>query len=122
MYIMYNSYEVLMLKLTTTEAREMLSELVSRAAFGDERVVLTRHGKEMAVIISMADLAKLEASANAAPPVGRTKALPADQRKEGLTRGRAAVRAMSTSASSAKVAGDEVEAEIAAARKARHRR
>ena len=45
-----------MLKLTTTEAREMLSELVNRAAFGDERVVLTRHGKEMAVIISMADL------------------------------------------------------------------
>ena len=109
-----------MLKLTTTEAREMLSELVNRAAFGDERVVLTRHGKEMAVIISMADLEKLEASA--ALTVGRKKALSVEERKEKLARGRAAFRALSASASSANITDDDVEAEIEAVLKERRRR
>ena len=107
-----------MLKLTTTEAREMLSELVNRAAFGDERVVLTRHGKEMAVLISMADLEKLEASAK--PSAGRKKTLTVEEKTQKLSRGRAALRALSASGNT--VSDDEIDAEVSAARKARRRR
>jgi prevent-host-death family protein len=45
-----------MLKYTTGEARERFSEVVNEAAFGKQRVVLTRHGKEIAALIPISDL------------------------------------------------------------------
>ncbi len=112
-----------MLKLTTTEARELLSELVNRAAFGNERVILTRHGKELAVLISMEDLEKLESVG--ARAVGRRKPLEADEKKRVVARGSQALEALQKSAKARgldKLGDDEVEAEIAATRKARRRR
>jgi prevent-host-death family protein len=44
-----------------SEARETFSETVNRAAFGGERVVLTRHGKPVAAVVPLADLDLLEA-------------------------------------------------------------
>lgn len=44
-----------------SEARGEFSELVNRAAYRHERVLLTRHGKPIAAIISKDDLEYLEA-------------------------------------------------------------
>jgi len=43
-----------------TQARDELADLVNRVAYGDERVVLTRHGKPVAALVSAADLAVLQ--------------------------------------------------------------
>lgn len=45
-----------MIKYTTGEARKRFSEVVSEAAFGKQRVVLTRNGKEIAALIPISDL------------------------------------------------------------------
>lgn len=43
-----------------TEARKDLAELVNQVAYRGERVVLTRHGKVMAALISAEELELLE--------------------------------------------------------------
>lgn len=45
-----------MRKLTTGEARDRFADVVNEAAFGDKRVVITRHGKDVAAVVPMADL------------------------------------------------------------------
>jgi prevent-host-death family protein len=47
--------------MTTVAARERLSEVLNRAAFGKERVVLTRRGKRLAAVVPMEDIERLEA-------------------------------------------------------------
>jgi prevent-host-death family protein len=42
--------------MSTAEARENLAELVNRVAYGKERIVLTRHGKEVAALVPIEDL------------------------------------------------------------------
>jgi len=49
-----------MVKIPATKAREELAELASRVCFGGERVMLTRHRKPLAVLISVEDLKVLE--------------------------------------------------------------
>ena len=49
-----------MAKVDAITARAKFSELVNRAAYGRERVVLTRHGKPIAAMVSLADLETLE--------------------------------------------------------------
>lgn len=44
-----------------SEARSKLTEIVNHVAFGQDRYILTRNGKELAAIISMEDLQILEA-------------------------------------------------------------
>ena len=44
-----------------TDAREGLADLVNRATYAGERVVLTRRGRPIAAIISAQDLAFFEA-------------------------------------------------------------
>jgi len=39
-----------------TDARDDFAELINRAAYGGERIVLTRRGKALAAIISAEDL------------------------------------------------------------------
>jgi prevent-host-death family protein len=46
--------------VTTKEARDQLSELVNRAAYGKERIVLTRRGKGVAALVPLDDLLALE--------------------------------------------------------------
>jgi prevent-host-death family protein len=45
-----------MRKYTTGEARDRFAEVVNEAAFGNNRVVLTRHGKDIAAVVPIADL------------------------------------------------------------------
>src|SRR4026208_867258 len=41
---------------TTAEARDRFSEVVNEASYGSKRVLLTRHGKSVAAVVSVADL------------------------------------------------------------------
>jgi prevent-host-death family protein len=47
--------------MSTVELRDNLSDAVNRAAFGKERVVLTRRGKKLAGIVPYEDIKTLEA-------------------------------------------------------------
>lgn len=49
-----------MAKIGVTEARDQLGELVNRAAYGEERIVLTRHGRAVAALVPIAVLQDLE--------------------------------------------------------------
>ena len=47
--------------VSTVELRANLSDALNRAAFGKERVVLTRRGKKIAGIVPLEDIELLEA-------------------------------------------------------------
>lgn len=47
--------------ISTSKAREFLADIVTEVAYKGERVILTRHGKPVAAIISAEDLERLEA-------------------------------------------------------------
>jgi prevent-host-death family protein len=51
-----------------TQARAEFAELINRAAYGQERIVVTRHGRPIAALISAADLERLAALDAAQPP------------------------------------------------------
>lgn len=46
--------------VTTAEAQEKLSDLVNQVAHNNEQIILTRRGKDIAVLISLEDYAKLQ--------------------------------------------------------------
>jgi len=50
-----------MAHLSTSEARGNLSEIVNRVAYGGERVILHRRGRELAALVPMEDVARLQA-------------------------------------------------------------
>ena len=50
-----------MTKMTASEARKGFSETLNRVAFGKERIVLHRHGRDVAALISIEDLELLRA-------------------------------------------------------------
>ena len=52
-----------------TQARDELADLLSRVAYGHERIVLTRHSKPVACLVSPEDLARLEEAERQAPGV-----------------------------------------------------
>ena len=47
-------------KFTAAELREHLAEALNRAAYGQERIIVTRHGKALAAIVPLSDLEELE--------------------------------------------------------------
>ena len=47
--------------VNVAEARRRLAELLTRVAYGGERVIVERHGKPLAAWVSLADLEQLEA-------------------------------------------------------------
>jgi prevent-host-death family protein len=49
-----------MTRLNLSKARQEFPEIVNRAAYGKERTILSRRGKDMAAVISMDDLLLLE--------------------------------------------------------------
>ena len=51
--------------VSEAEAKKRLSELMSRAAYTDERCLIERRGKPMAAVVSVEDLARLEKTAEA---------------------------------------------------------
>lgn len=50
--------------INTADAKEEFAELVNRVAHNKERIILTRRGKDIAVIIPIEDLALLQQSQN----------------------------------------------------------
>lgn len=53
--------EVGMASISAGEARERFADVVNRAAYGKERVALTRHGKPVAAVVPIEDVELLEA-------------------------------------------------------------
>ena len=49
-----------MSRLSTSEARRGFADVVSRAAFGKERVILTRQGRDLVAVVPVEDLALIE--------------------------------------------------------------
>ncbi len=49
-----------MTKISTLEARKKLADVINSAQYGKDRIVLTRHGKPVASVISIEDLELLE--------------------------------------------------------------
>jgi prevent-host-death family protein len=49
-----------MTHLAVADARRDLSDILNRVVYGGERVVITRHGKDVAAIVSSKDLEALE--------------------------------------------------------------
>ncbi|MGI5350906.1 type II toxin-antitoxin system Phd/YefM family antitoxin [Streptomyces sp. CA-250714] len=47
-------------EIPVTQARAELADLINRVVYGDERVVVTRHGKPLVGLVSAADLERLE--------------------------------------------------------------
>jgi prevent-host-death family protein len=48
-------------QVNTVDARAQFSEIINRAAFGKERVKLTRRGKEIVAVVPIEDVKLLEA-------------------------------------------------------------
>lgn len=46
--------------VTTAEARKNMAELLNRAAYGGERFVVTRHGKELVAIVPLEEATLLD--------------------------------------------------------------
>lgn len=46
--------------VTTADVRRNMAELLNRAAYGGERFVVTRHGKELVAIVPLEDVTLLE--------------------------------------------------------------
>ena len=49
-----------MKQVSTAETRKHMAELLNRAAYGGERFVVTRHGKELAAIVPLAEVDLLD--------------------------------------------------------------
>ncbi|GAA2812810.1 type II toxin-antitoxin system Phd/YefM family antitoxin [Streptomyces showdoensis] len=49
-------------EIPVTQARAELADLINRVVYGNERVVVTRHGKPLVALVSAADLELLEAA------------------------------------------------------------
>ena len=47
-------------QLTTSEVRDQLAEIINRVAYGKERVILTRRGKEVVAVVPIEDVRLLE--------------------------------------------------------------
>jgi len=50
-----------MTRMPATEARNRFADIVNDVAFRGERVILQRHGKDIAAVVPIEDLALLEA-------------------------------------------------------------
>lgn len=48
-------------QVNTIDARAQFSEIINRAAFGKERMILTRRGKEIVAVVPIEDVKLLEA-------------------------------------------------------------
>lgn len=45
-----------MLQMSTVEARENFSDMLNKAAYGNEHIILTRRGKPLVAVIPLKDL------------------------------------------------------------------
>lgn len=49
-----------MKEISTADTRKHMAELLNRAAYGGERFVVTRHGKELAAIVPIEEVTLLD--------------------------------------------------------------
>jgi prevent-host-death family protein len=70
-----------MTKLAASQVREAFSDTLNRVAYGGERVVLRRRGKDLAAIVPMADLKLIEEREDELDVREARKALAAMKRK-----------------------------------------
>ncbi len=71
-----------MATMTVAQAKNHFSEVLRRAEYGGERVVVERHGKPVAAIVSTDDLRQLEAAENAVD-LGDARAALAEAKEQG---------------------------------------
>jgi prevent-host-death family protein len=53
--------EVLVTKLNVSDVRDDFAEVINRVAYGGERIVINRHGKDVVALVPVEDVALLEA-------------------------------------------------------------
>jgi len=70
-----------MASITVAQAKNQFSDLLRRAQWGGERVVVHRHGKPVAAIVSTEDLQRLEALEDAQDVVDARAALKEAERQ-----------------------------------------
>ena len=58
-YNLYEQYKT-MTRRNVSTAREQFSEIVNRAAYGKERTIVSRRGKDLAAVIPIEDLELLD--------------------------------------------------------------
>lgn len=64
-----------MYRVPASQAREKLADIVNEVAFGHQRVVLHRHGKDLVAVIAVEDLRLLEELEDRADIAAAKKAL-----------------------------------------------
>ncbi len=52
--------ENIVVEMSTVEARENFSDLINKAAYGNQRIVLTRRGKPLVAVVSLDDLNQIK--------------------------------------------------------------
>lgn len=59
---MYNLYDLYMAptSVSVSQARAQLPEFLNRAAYGNQRILICRHGKPLAAVVPVRDLDLLE--------------------------------------------------------------
>jgi prevent-host-death family protein len=57
---MYKSPKRVSRRTSVSDARQGFAEIVNRAAYGGDRVIVARHGRDIAAIVPMSDVRLLE--------------------------------------------------------------
>jgi len=91
------------IEIPASEVREQISDILSRVAFGRERVIISRNGKPQVALVPIADLKRLE----------KLEAWASKLALEALAR----VRAQAAEAGLDKLTDEEIEELIAEARR-----
>ena len=95
-------------EIPASEVRAQISEVISRVAYGGERVIISRNGKPQVAVIPIADLDRLKQL---------------DEQREARRRraaqALAAIREEAARSGLDKLTDEEIDAEISEARKAR---
>ena len=97
-------------EIPATDAREQISEVISKVAYGGERVVITRNGKPQVAVVPIGDLDRLT-------QLDEQR----DSRRRRAAQAVADIQAESARVGLDKMSDDEIDAEITEARKARRR-
>lgn len=72
------------MEIAVTQARKIFAELLNRVIYRGEEVVLTRHGKTVAAIVSAEDLELLRQVRSARLGLTRAEPATADERPRGM--------------------------------------
>lgn len=97
-------------EIPASEVRGQISEVISRVAYGGERVVISRNGKAQVAVIPIADLERLKQLD------GQREA-----RRQRAAQAVAELQEASARSGVAKLTDEEIDFEVAEARKARRR-